>query len=334
MTAIERTAYPRLKKSHLRQTDLQLYVSSTEEIAWMKQQNITEPKLQLNFLVQLKTFQRLGYFIPVNTVPSAIVDQVRQALTIADDIKTRYRNKDTLRRHRIIIRDYMDIIPVDKIIDEQIEKIAFHAAQTMNDPADIINAVLENITNLRYELPKFSHLDRIVCRVRNAVNQDIFEKIYKRLIHNNKIQVLGKILKKDATENFTPYQRIKTLPKKVTINNFKNLISHHNWLMSFGDISPYLKDISKIKIAQFAEEARALDAAHIRTMCNMYKKYSLIACLLYESQCQTKDALALTLMRCFKMSDKAAQRHYESLDKDKDEISQNLAEFLSTLTYY
>jgi len=104
--------------------------------------------------------------------------------------------------------------------------------------------------------------------------------------------------------------------------------------MSFGDIFLYLRDISKIKLAQFAEEARALDAPHIRAMYNVHKRFSLIACLLYESQCQTKDALALTLIRSFKTSDKAAQRHYESLDKDKDEISQNLAEFLSTLTHY
>lgn len=97
MTAIERTAYPRLKQSHFRQQDLQLYIPSHEEIAWMKQQGIDEPQLQLSFLVQLKTFQRLGYFFKIQHVAPMIVAQIRQALNLEEIIKPHYRNKETLR---------------------------------------------------------------------------------------------------------------------------------------------------------------------------------------------------------------------------------------------
>jgi len=99
MTAIERTTYPRLKQSHFRQQDLQLYIPSHQEIAWMKQQGIDKSQLQLSFLVQLKTFQRLGYFVNVTSVVQAIVAQIRQALDCDEGIKLHYRNKETLHRH-------------------------------------------------------------------------------------------------------------------------------------------------------------------------------------------------------------------------------------------
>ena len=145
---------------------------------------------------------------------------------------------------------------------------------------------------------------------------------------------MKKALEKDKADDFTPYQHMKTQPKKATITNFRALIAHHDWLMSFDDVSPYLKDIAKVKLEQFAGEARSLDAPHIKAMSNLHKKYSLIACLLAQSQAQTKDALAITFSRCITASDKAAERYYESLDDDKEVIAENLAEFLSTLTHH
>lgn len=334
MTAIERTAYPRLKSSHYRQQDLQLYIPSQEEMAWVHQQKINTPQLQLNFLIQLKTFQRLGYFVKVSTVPSIIVTQIRQALNLADTIQPHYRNKETLARHRRMIRTYLDVAPFDPAIEQHVIKIAQEAAQTMNDPADIINLILEELICLRYELPSFDRLDRKVCHVRYRVNQTIFAKIKSAFTKAHRISLLTFTLKKNDGDHTTPYQRFKTLPKNPTITHFKELIQHHNWLMSFGHVSDCLQGISKIKLAQFAEEARALDAPHLKSMSNTNKRYSLLACLLFEAQQQAKDALATTLIRCIQTSEKDAQRHYESLGKGKEMMACDMAEFLLTLTQY
>jgi len=103
MPAIERTAYPRLRQRYFRQQDLQLYRPSQEEINWMKQHVSNDLRLQLSFLVQLKTFQRLGYFVTVNTVSSTIVEEIQKSLNIDECIKPHYCHKATLKRHRTLI---------------------------------------------------------------------------------------------------------------------------------------------------------------------------------------------------------------------------------------
>ena len=69
-----------------------------------------------------------------------------------EHIKPHYRHKATLKRHRQLIRHYMDVIPFDEAIEKRVDQIAFDAAHTMNDPADIINLIIEELIHLRYEL--------------------------------------------------------------------------------------------------------------------------------------------------------------------------------------
>ena len=62
------TAYPRFK-SRLTQAELeQFYTPTDEELTFCA--NATRlPTTQLDFVVLLKTFQRLGYFVLSNEVP-------------------------------------------------------------------------------------------------------------------------------------------------------------------------------------------------------------------------------------------------------------------------
>ena len=155
MTAIERTAYPRLKRSHFRQKDLQLYIPSLFEITFMKSKGITDTNLQVNFLALLKVYQRLGYFIKVKNIADAILNKVFDALNIEDKavLKLGYKNKETLSRHRSYIRDFLDTMPFKHSTEQLVEEVSLEAAQTMNDLADIINTALDRLISLRYELP-------------------------------------------------------------------------------------------------------------------------------------------------------------------------------------
>ena len=75
MPTIQETAYPRLK-THVSARDLAaIYTPTLDEQALAKQ--VTRGKAaHLGFLILLKTFQRLGYFMPVNQVPTAIVEHL------------------------------------------------------------------------------------------------------------------------------------------------------------------------------------------------------------------------------------------------------------------
>ena len=139
---------------------------------------------------------------------------------------------------------------------------------------------------------------------------------------------------KAPDEEFTPYNQFKEDAKNPTVTHFSELIKHHQWLMSFGDMQPYTEGISKIKLAQFAEEARSLDATHIKNMRNFNKKYSLMASLLHEAQRQAKDSLATTLIKTTKSADKAAQRQYQKLTEEQDTLPLSLAELLANITGY
>lgn len=68
MASIERTCYPRLKKSFTNPELDEFYTPTQEEIYFVKNHaNGDEP--QLHLLVLLKTFQKLGYFPFIEEVP-------------------------------------------------------------------------------------------------------------------------------------------------------------------------------------------------------------------------------------------------------------------------
>lgn len=332
MTAIERTAYPRFKESNYRKHDLQLFLPTDEECELMQTHDIRSDKMRLSFIIQLKTFQYLGYFPKLDTVPNVIIKQTRQRLCSPKGMKPGYKHADSKYRHRDLIRSYLQIDENNKARDELIIQVTHETAKTMNDPANIINVVIETLIKQRYELPAFATLDKTVCGIRHKINEDIFKTIRQRLTKAKKITILTDTLVKKDNENKTPYNCFKRLPGKPTVTHFKELVEHHNWLMEFGDFTTYLDGISKIKLEQFAQEARSLDATILKAMRNENKKLSLIACLLAQSQCRTKDALALTFCRCVHDSEKAAERHHEALARNKDETAKSIAEFLLEMT--
>ncbi len=73
MASIERTAYPRLK-SNFTKTELRdFYTPSLEEIFFVRETaRNSEP--QLHLLLQLKLFERLGYFPHLEDVPEPIIN--------------------------------------------------------------------------------------------------------------------------------------------------------------------------------------------------------------------------------------------------------------------
>ena len=332
MTAIERTAYPRFKEGNYRKNDLKLFLPSDDEFEYMQSNNIRTDKMRLSFIVQLKTFQCLGYFPKLEKIPKIIIKQIRKNLCSPKGMKPGYQHADAKYRHRNLIRKFLKINENNKARDRLIIKSANKSAQTMNDPANIINVLVEELIKQRYELPTFSALDRTVCSIRHRINDGIFATIRERLAKAKKINVIMNTLIKNGSEEKTPYNRFKRLPEKPTVTHFKELVVHHDWLMGFGDFTKYFDGISKIKLEQFSQEARALDAMELKKIRNENKKLSLIACLLAQAQCRAKDALALTFCRCVHDSEKAAERHHDALSKNKDETVKSITELFLELT--
>jgi uncharacterized protein DUF4158 len=68
-----------------------------------------------------------------------------------------------------VVREYYQILPYGKEARRVILRTLLRAVRTMDNPADMINAALEELIKQRYEMPAFSTLDRLTGRVRTLV---------------------------------------------------------------------------------------------------------------------------------------------------------------------
>lgn len=74
MPGIRDTAYPQLKSPSEKELD-QLYTPELAELVWAEKRT-REDTPRVGLLVLLKTFQRLGYFVPLSEVPDPILQHV------------------------------------------------------------------------------------------------------------------------------------------------------------------------------------------------------------------------------------------------------------------
>src|SRR4051794_14784035 len=101
------TAYPRLK-SNVNPGDLaHWYTPSPEELSFCAS-IVRGPNTRLGFLLALKTFQRLGYFVTSDQIPDAIIEHIasleeempsRAMLSQYDQSRTRKTHVGLIRKH-------------------------------------------------------------------------------------------------------------------------------------------------------------------------------------------------------------------------------------------
>lgn len=183
----------------------------------------------------------------------------------------------------------------------------------------------------RYELPAFSTLDRLVRHVRYRVNSHIFKTITERLTQQGLIPRFDELLHLPEDYHRTRYHSLKQLPKRPTISHLKALLQHHHWLIGIGNMATLWQDIPEVKLKQFAEQAKSLDASDIRAMA-LHTQYGLMAALLFQAQQQAKDALATTFCKTVFKLHKDAADALNDLREKHAESAQQMANFLHTLT--
>jgi hypothetical protein len=341
--SIERTAYPRFSTRVLKQSELDEFYSLTPDEHRHLDQNVRGNLMRLNYAVQLKAFQRLGHFPELKNIPLVIVEHLKKCLCLFDPtLAPHYKHNRTRYRHQDNICNFLKISRWGKVNDRHAGEavhpgrklavnVAWKAAQTMNNPPDITNVIIEELIHNRYELPSFGVLDRIARHARASVNRKIFRQIHDQI---------DKDLMKKLDELFvirpgfvrTGYNALKRLPKSPTISHFKELIAHHDWILSFGDTSKYLVDITKIKLQQFAAEAKSLDASDYKTM-NDSRRVALIICLIHQAQRRAKDSLAIMYCKTIsKMHHRAAEKFTEMKNKREDTTQHLLGAFNDVLT--
>lgn len=325
MPDISETAYPRLK-SNITQKDLnKIFSPMLQEINFVT--SITQSDTsKLWVTVMLKAFGRLGYFPFISQIPAVIVNHISSVLdvNVNQEELLKYDNTNSRKRHMNNIRRYLNINRFDETGRALVINTITEAAKVKDDVCDLINIAVEELVRHNFELPAFNTLVRLVNNIKVKIYDDYYNEIYN-LIGENERNNLDKLFEVDFEKNFTEWYYIKVEPGKPTVNNIKEMINRIEWLSKKNVCALALEKIPDIKIQQFANEARTLDSARLKSM-ESKKRYALIVSLLFvQSTTAVDDLVEMFIKKMMNINRKAKQEleksQLESIKKSDELIS-------------
>jgi hypothetical protein len=178
MPAVHETVYPRLNSNVSRRELIDLYTPTEAELELATRASKGEAA-RLSFLVLLKTFQRLGYFIGLQDVPRGIVEHIAhdRGMLIVPETAADYDESGTGRRHVKFIRQYLRVKSFDETGQAVLSTAVRLAAERMEDLADIINVAIEELIRESFELPGFSTPHKEAKRGRAEVNRTLYHRV-------------------------------------------------------------------------------------------------------------------------------------------------------------
>jgi len=300
MPSLQDTAYPRLKHYVSGKELTALYTPTSDELNLAEQ--VARGRVsQVAFLILLKTFQRLGYAMPLAEVPASLIHHIaaahQQSITVAE-LKD-YDASVTRKRHLTVIRQQLAITGYSRAAVPVIEAVMTTVAQTKQDLVDLINAAIEELVHHRYELPAFSTLVRIARRIRNHVTEEFYLQIAQSLEREVRVS-LERLWMTETIGLVTPWHQIKQDPGKPTLTHLQQWTERSQWLSQLRFGSDALLALPEAKLKHFAQEAQTLDAAQMKELPTD-KRYTLAVALIHSQYAQGLDDLAemlLLLINC------------------------------------
>lgn len=290
MPSISETAYPRYKSNFTQKELNDIYTPSQNEVDFAVR--VTKGDMaKLCFIVMLKSYQRLGFFIPVKEIPTQIAQHIAESLnmTLIPNIDN-YDKSGTRPRHIQILRDYFKTKPFNKQARHIVSKAMGDAAKTKDELADIINVAIEELTKNYYELPVFNTLVRLSRRIRSLVYRSYFRRINSLLSEEAKKQY-DNLLEVEQEKSFTSWNSLKDDPGAPTLKSIKIMVNYLSWIKKQNVGNEALEGIPNIKIKQFASEVQTLNAAQMKQL-EPYKKYALVASMLAVKSLKAHDDIA------------------------------------------
>lgn len=289
MPAIHDTAYPRLKSS-LTKRELEQYYTPNQVESTLARGCTSGKPARLAFLVLLKTFQRLGYFVQIRDVPSQIVAHIAKHLKMQKipDLSD-YDESGGRQRHMTAIREYLQIQAFDEQARRALLDASKEAALTKEDPADIINVGIEELLRLRFELPGFTRLLKTAQYARVQVNRHIHMQVTSELGKSGQSHI-DELFKIRQGQTFSDWETLKHEPGKPSIKNLRKLISQLEWVKTWYVDLKALKDIPDSKLRHFAGEAKSLDVSRMQSL-EINKRYTLAMALIKMQMARRLDDL-------------------------------------------
>lgn len=334
MTSIDRTAYPQLS-SDLTDNDLSARYSLTKKERAFIEQQARSNRGMLIVSAMLKTRQQLGYFLPLPQIPSWLVAFLAGELGVPSSAWQvgKAHDRKSFYRYRLACRQFLKSHTFTSRERQRVIKHVRDAAYTMSDPADLINVAIELLSQSNTELPAFSTLERLVAHERHSVHDQLYRKIAGDLKVSDR-RVLDGLLRINAGETITEFARLKQTPGPATLPRFRAWADRLTALDGLLDPQPFLEGVAHTKIRQFAAEASAYAINDIRGVRNKEKRYTLLLCLLHQTQCRTRDEVVEMFLRRMRKVIKTAQDNLKQLQEKHREVEEQLIGVLGDVLKY
>ncbi|EPO7926749.1 Tn3-like element ISPa42 family transposase, partial [Pseudomonas aeruginosa] len=293
------------------------------ELDWISR-TARSPALSLGLAVQLKVFQELHYFPPLDEIPPEITDHIRNTLGFGPRITSRYTNSRTFYRHQAAIREYLQI---KAFYGSEALTIALHlaheSAEVLDQRADIINVLIGELLQRSYELPAYSTLNDAAEDALVAMQERLFNLVVTRA-PIEVVYKLKELLETDFGRRQSDFNALKQAPKKPSRKHLEVLIDHMAWLESFGNLDAIFDGIVDTKIRHFAAQAAASDVAELKD-CSLPKRYTLMLALIYRMRVRTRDHLAEMFIRRISTIHKRAKEELEQIQARQRQKLEQLA---------
>lgn len=298
MTSIDRTAYPRFKRMITSRELADCFSPSGDEIAWARETTVSDPHL-LALTVWLKSYQRLGYFPRLDEVPQVIVEHVRDALCLPAHVAAEVDAPRTAKRHREAVRARLGVKYDAAQVRATAEDAIRTAAQTKDNPADLINVALDVLVKQGCELPGYTTLDEATKTIRTRVNRGFFTAVAARIGPGHRAG-LERLMVVDPATRRSGFDDLKAPAKSATLGKFKQRLEHMLHLDELGPTEEWLRGVPPGKIGHFAGEARVTDVSDLAKMRDDAKRLTLLASLVHVLRTAARDEV--TDMFCKRMA--------------------------------
>jgi len=328
------TAYPRLK-TNFTAAELDRWYTPTLDERTLCALVLRGRSTQFGFLLSLKTFQRLGYFVTSDQIPDAIIEHLaeiekqpvdRQALTQYDASRTRKTHMGLIRRH-------LDVRQFDSEALKLLCQALVDAALTKDDLADIINVGVEILVKYRYELPAFGTLLREAKAQRAATYQALFHGVFERLSETDRVVLDALFLVGDG-DRTSLWNDLKSDAPKASLGGLRELLKRHDQLSVLAGDKDLLRNIPVVKRHQLSLEGMSLDAASMVDM-EPNKRYTVALALIERQLARAIDDLCDIFCKQMMKAQHLAEAELEdylTANQDKtDEILRRFAQLDTVL---
>lgn len=315
MPSLPDTAYPRLKQNVSDKELATIYTPTLDELG-LAEQSTRENATKLGFLITLKTFQRLGYSIPLSSVPAAVIRHIAVSaqLSTSSTELAGYDNSGTRTRHLSVIREYLNLQPYGASAQQFVVEVMERSARVRHDLVDLINIAIEELVHHRFELPAFSRLQRLAYKARSTTTTQFYQQVTQSLNDIDRERIDSLFQTRIETKT-TSWNEVKRDPGRPTITHLKQRIEHLQWLASLQVGADALDQLPEIKRKHFADEAKGLDAGDMKDLTPL-KRYTLSVALLNAQYAQTLDDLAEMFIRQMQQMHHRGKEALASLRKE------------------